>query len=222
MSIKSVVGRLFHSPIVHLAIVLLMALVCNIPAFCGDIFKAMDAEDLAKVKALLKKNPKLVLREYKDKSKCNDGLTPLHFAAIFHYNKDMAELLLDSKAADVNIKGTKNFEDMTPLHFAAGHNNKDMVELLLSRGANVKAKDKNGHTPLHWAANMGCRSSILTFRKDVMELLLAHGAEVNAKAKDGETTSDIAARCGHQDVVEFLRKHGGHSVKPSLGDGNSK
>ena len=44
---------------------------------------------------------------------------------------------------------------------------KEIVDLLLSKGADVNNKDKNGVTPLHWAAKLG--------HKEVVELLRKHG-----------------------------------------------
>ena len=44
----------------------------------------------------------------------------------------------------------------TPLHWAANAGRIDVVERLLSKGADVNAKDdKDGWTPLHWAAGRG-------------------------------------------------------------------
>jgi len=60
----------------------------------------------------------------------------------------------------------------------------------------VFSKDKNGYTPLHWAAFMG--------HKDVAELLLADGADVNATNNFGETPLHEAASMGHKDVAELL------------------
>jgi tankyrase len=37
----------------------------------------------------------------------------------------------------------------TPLHFAAGYNRLQVVEYLLSLGADVTARDKGGLVPLH-------------------------------------------------------------------------
>jgi len=39
-------------------------------------------------------------------------------------------------------------------------------------------------------------------------LLVAKGAAVNVKGKNDRTPLDEATRHGHQDIVEFLRKHG--------------
>jgi len=58
-----------------------------------------------------------------------------------------------------------------------GH--KEIVELLIAKGADVNSKDKSGYTPLHGAAT------------DVtVELLIAEGADVNAKGDDGSTPLD--------------------------------
>ena len=47
---------------------------------------------------------------------------------------------------DVNVKG--GFADGTPLHYAAANGHKEIVELLIEKGADVKAKDEGGKTPL--------------------------------------------------------------------------
>ena len=60
----------------------------------------------------------------------------------------------------------------TPLHFAAGFNRVEVVEFLLSMGADVQAKDKGGLVPLHNACSYG--------HLEVVVSLVTHGANVNA------------------------------------------
>jgi TonB family protein len=190
MNMTAFPGRLSPALIACFAIGLFVMLVRSVPAFCGPIHDAVKAGDLAKVQALLKENPKLVLIGI------DNGEKPLHLAAM-NGHKDVAELLLANKA-EVNAKTDSGY---TPLHMAAVKGYKDMVELLLANKAEVNARDSVGYTPLHLAARKG--------HKDVAELLLANKAEVNAKTIMGITPSDTAAWDDFKDVVELLRQHGG-------------
>jgi hypothetical protein len=65
------------------------------------------------------------------------------------------------KIADASASGT------TPLHLAAQEGHKDVVELLLAKGADINAEDNHGQTAFHWA--------VLDGRKDVAQLLRQHG-----------------------------------------------
>jgi ankyrin repeat protein len=55
---------------------------------------------------------------------------------------------------------------------------------------------------LHWASLAG--------QKDVVELLLAKGANVNAKDLFGKTPLDAAAENYNYEIIDLLRRHGGH------------
>ena len=75
-----------------------------------------------------------------------------------------------------------------------------MVELLLSKGADVAAKTHSGRTALHCAAQGG--------HLDVVELLLSKGADSAVKDQGGLTALRRAAGGGHKDVVELLLSEG--------------
>jgi hypothetical protein len=69
--------------------------------------------------------------------------------------------------------------------------------LLAEKPKLINAEDKNGFTPMHFAAGQG--------HKDVAELLIAKGADVNAKSKEGYTTPlHFAALKGSKEVAELL------------------
>jgi ankyrin repeat protein len=84
----------------------------------------------------------------------------------------------------------------TPLWYAADEGHKEIVELLIAKGADVNAKNKGDVTPLYGAARSG--------RKEVAELLIAKGADVNAKDVNGTIPLHYAAYEGHKEIVELL------------------
>ena len=74
------------------------------------------------------------------------------------------------------------------------------VQTLLEMGANPNAKDDNGWTPLHWAAQEG--------HVDVVRVLLERGANPNAKDEYGDTPLHNAAQKGHVEIVKLLLERG--------------
>ena len=87
-------------------------------------------------------------------------------------------------------------------------NQKEVTQLLLERGAdiNARAKDRDGGTPLHWAAAVG--------RKQLAELLVRAGADVNAKDNSGYTPLDATLYQAEQEkqakleIADLLRENG--------------
>src|SRR5207253_1752774 len=73
---------------------------------------------------------------------------------------------------------------------------KDVAALLVTHHADVNARNKDGETPLYYAAFSG--------HKDVAELWLTQHADVNARNKDGDTPLHEAANNDSKDVAELL------------------
>jgi len=121
------------------------------------------------------------------------GRTPLHQVK----TNESAELLI-AKGADV--KAAEGLLGLTPLHWAASDNRHEVVGVLLDKGADVNAKNKNGATPLHLAAS---RNS-----KEAAELLIEKGADKGATDGSGNTPMHRAAKCGQKDVLQLLLEKG--------------
>ncbi len=88
----------------------------------------------------------------------------------------------------------------TPLHDASDNGYKEVVEFLISKGADVNAKSNNGGTPLLRASQNG--------HKEVVEFLISKGADVNAKSDTGNTPLILSSDHGHKEIVEFLISKG--------------
>jgi len=109
----------------------------------------------------------------------------------------------------VNVNAKEDGCGTTPLQFAAGYGHKAIAELLIAKGANVKAKNNNGFTALHLAASEG--------HKEVVELLIANGADVNAR--DGDWTPLHGAADGgtSPETVELLIAKGADVNAKAMG-----
>jgi ankyrin repeat protein len=69
----------------------------------------------------------------------------------------------------------KAYGGSTPLHRAAGWGHKEIVELLLAKGADLNAKDDVGTTPLDLTMNFN--------QPQTADLLRKHGGKTGAELK---------------------------------------
>jgi len=104
--------------------------------------------------------------------------------------------ILLAKKANVNAARK---DGITPLIAAAGATeSKEMVDLLISNGADVNGKDQEGATALMHAAAAG--------NAEIISTLLAKGADINAKDKKGRTAEVHAKKQKKKQVVSLLKK----------------
>ncbi len=122
-----------------------------------------------------------------------NGETPLRVVLGEPAGTDVARVLLEHGA---NPEFTDASGRALPLHCAARWGDRESVRMLLDRGAAVDARDGDGNTPLHSAADAGA-----------VEELLAAGADVNAQDKDGAVPLQIAIGVGNVAVVKTLLDH---------------
>jgi ankyrin repeat protein len=88
----------------------------------------------------------------------------------------------------------------TQLHVAAAKGDVTALRAVISRGANVNCRRKDGFTALLVAAHFG--------RVDVMQELIRLGANVSLCANDGRSPIDAAAERGHAQAVSLLLENG--------------
>jgi ankyrin repeat protein len=118
-----------------------------------------------------------------------DAFVTLVDCALFSDKEEFLELML-AKIKDFNARDNRS---RTLLHLATRLRRKDIVERLIISGADVKAKDLWGRSPLHYVRS-----------KEVAELLIAKGADVKARTQNGLTVLHSALDTGNKDLVELL------------------
>ena len=120
---------------------------------------------------------------------------PIHLAAASG-NTYVVEQSL-AKGVDVDVVG----RDVTPLLMACQEGHIDIIELLITNGADVNYQDpKMMRSPLHMAAH--------NEHVDCMRALLAAGANVNALTKKKATALRMAAAKDNVDCVRELIEAG--------------
>lgn len=115
-------------------------------------------------------------------------------------SKELIDLLLKS-GADVNIA---NRFGVTPLMRICKKDSSEMENIqviMLENGADVTAKDQDGNTALHYAAQNSSDSAA----KTMADMLSEFGkVDINAVNNEGKTALDIATESSNEPLVKWL------------------
>jgi ankyrin repeat protein len=102
--------------------------------------------------------------------------------------------------------------DVGPVHKAVMKHSLPEVTQAIAQGRDVNAVDREGRTPLFYAAKDGDSA--------IAAELIRHGANINAQDKSLETPLHFAARAYRAEVAELLLKNGA-SVDAQDAHGNT-
>ena len=111
----------------------------------------------------------------------NDGMTPLHVAAL-NGNTEAALELIRHGAEKAIVAGRKG----TPLHLAAVGGHVSTVKAMLEAGCPVDVADSVGWSVLHAAAAGG--------NAEVVREVLSTGCDMNATANNGSTPTAFGSK----------------------------
>lgn len=104
---------------------------------------------------------------------------------------DQVKAIVEKPGFDINAE---LLSGRNGLHFAADYGQKEVIEFLLSKGADINRPDKHGITPL--------LASIFESKTECVKLLLGKGAKKDLKAPDGSSYFE----CAETDDIKSLLK----------------
>ncbi len=218
--------RFFISKRVSGLMMLALLLCGSTVALCGPIHDAARKGDANKIKALLQADPKLVADRDRNgdtplhvaclhgqlaaaqvlidagadvNAKNNYGaFTPGDLWGVFSSNNHQDPVTLLT-VHGVDTRDMKN--GYTPLDlclFASRH--KELMQLLVAKGADVNARASSGATPLYFA--------VLRDQPDDVKFLIDKGADVNLADAYGGTILDAALQMQYGSMIQILVDHG--------------
>uniref|UniRef100_H0VAV5 Ankyrin repeat domain 55 n=2 Tax=Cavia porcellus TaxID=10141 RepID=H0VAV5_CAVPO len=127
-----------------------------------------------------------------------NGRLPLHAATAEPDVRLLTVLLQQSNLSEINHQDN---EGMTPLHWAAFHNQPQHTQMLLKKGADPTLVDKDFKTALHWAVQSGNRI--------LCSIILSHHqgpSIINYDDESGKTCAHIAAAAGFSSIINELAR----------------
>ncbi|XP_072933067.1 transient receptor potential channel pyrexia-like [Epargyreus clarus] len=139
------------------------------------------------------------------------GFTALHLAARCS-SIETVEVLLRDGNADPNAEDS---DKRTPLHAAVCRSEQavDIIDMMVSWGAQVNKKDEYGYSPLHLAAMDGLTQCV--------ETLIFLGADVTSKSKKGHTALSVIVRKTPKSLA-ILKHNLDSGISISSAEGNEE
>lgn len=139
---------------------------------------------------------------------CIQNRSALHLYAQYGLFTLCQRVLVESASTLDDVLHCLDGEKRTPLHLAAMFGHLDVVELLLSEGADSLKSEARGMTPLHFASQNGHVEVVNALLLAQSQQAAAHLQEVVPPVRRWTPSPiDLAKKQGHTEVVEALSQN---------------
>ena len=144
------------------------------------------------------------------------GQTPLHVCCENGRDELASYLLQDRFSGFVNVHATEK-NGWTPLHAACKGGHMDIIEMLLKRGAVLRAVTNEGATPLHYFVRLGEGDDPVKHNR-IMKTIM-QGSFIDAENKHGQTPLHQAAgNSRFQNVIYLIQQNADCNKRDRHGD----
>ena len=130
-------------------------------------------------------------------AKDNDENIVIHYSSIGGH-LPIVQYLIEKQNVDINIKG---WNGKTPLHLACLEGHHNIAEYLISKGANINAKDTIGDYAIHYASKGGHLPIVQYFIEQ-------QNVDIDIKGSNEMTPLHLACLRGHLQIVQYLISKG--------------
>ncbi|XP_048258104.1 fibronectin type 3 and ankyrin repeat domains protein 1-like [Haliotis rufescens] len=140
----------------------------------------------------------LLVRKGADVSLVDEGGSSILHFACYAGDMEMVKFVLSLNVLDIESRGALS---RTPVMYAARWGHRDVLELLVSIGADVSLVDDDGDNILHlvgWGGDMETAKFVLSLNV----------VDIDARNNDGRTAADVARSGRRRQIADLLESRG--------------
>ncbi|KAJ3575968.1 hypothetical protein NPX13_g3851 [Xylaria arbuscula] len=198
-----------------------MSISCPRERYRTPLFTAIVNRHQEAVAALLQSRDTVLVERLLRNFRCTrdlkfyKGETPLKCATRGKCPEILHLLLLDQSSKSINLESTEYEGSMSLVSWTASYGYRELMQLLLERGASIESTGPHGETALLRAVRYKSDTELI-------QLLLERGANIESTGLHGNTALLVAVECkpNNIEVIRLLLDYGAN-IESTVPNGNT-